>query len=561
MANALGEELEWVEERCETLASHGPFLRRDGDDRLPDGTVVERYRFTHWIYRDILQQRVSAPARRQYHLKIADRGRLAYGERVPEIAGELAVHYLEAQSFDRAVEFMRMAARKCRDRRGRVETIGMLERALGVIEELPAAERAEKRATLLVDLGLVYRAGGDMPSAVEALERALQPGDGELLPSTRTQANLYLASALSWINRERCLAAVATAVGACADAGDGELEAHTRASAAYWHLLWDGWPEAGAGAVEEARGLGDPVLRSQHTVRHSFFLSLSSDYAAAAESAALGCDQSREVGEWFDYLLGHYYRAWALLHAGRWGAMRAGLDEAIANAERNGHGLWSLLFRLEEAWLHLEARDFAGAGRRAQEQLGRARELNLVFGRTLAAVLLGQTHLAAGQPDEALRLVESAGLRPDHRVLMDWVLLMPAAYGRTRAHLARGELQAAREAAGQLLESAGPSGERTYLALAHRTLADAALAEEDGRTAEAEAKRALKLLEGEPVPLAAWRVHKTAASVHADAHSRKAARHRREAAAGLEALGDSLPADDPLRDVLAGDSVVQGLRG
>ena len=75
------------------------------------------------------------------------------------------------------------------------------------------------------------------------------------------------------------------------------------------------------------------------------------------------------------------------------------------------------------------------------------------------------------------------------------------------------------------------------------------------------AKRALKLLEGEPVPLAAWRVHKTAASVHADAHSRKAARHRREAAAGLEALGDSLPADDPLRDVLAGDSVVQGLRG
>jgi len=55
------------------------------------------------------------------------------------------------------------------------------------------------------------------------------------------------------------------------------------------------------------------------------------------------------------------------------------------------------------------------------------------------------------------------------------------------------------------------AGERTYLALGRRVLAEAALAERDGATADRELSDALDAIAEHEAPLAEWKVRATAA--------------------------------------------------
>ena len=64
------------------------------------------------------------------------------------------------------------------------------------------------------------------------------------------------------------------------------------------------------------------------------------------------------------------------------------------------------------------------------------------------------------------------------------------------------------------------AGERTYLALGRRVLAEAALAERDGATADRELSHALDAIAEHEAPLAEWKVCATAARSE-EAHGRQ----------------------------------------
>jgi len=51
VAAGLKERVDAVEERCSSLARRGQFLQSSGTEEWPDGTVGERYRFRHTLYR------------------------------------------------------------------------------------------------------------------------------------------------------------------------------------------------------------------------------------------------------------------------------------------------------------------------------------------------------------------------------------------------------------------------------------------------------------------------------------------------------------------------------
>ena len=100
-------------------------------------------------------------------------------------------------------------------------------------------------------------------------------------------------------------------------------------------------------------------------------------------------------------------------------------------------------------------------------------------------------------------------------------------------------------------ELAAQPGERTYLALGRRALAEAALAEGHWAEAEAELARALAALEGGEVPLAEWRVYATAARLHERRGRRQdAGAARAHSRAVLIRLAQSLDEDTPLRQHL-----------
>ncbi|MEO0652766.1 MAG: hypothetical protein AAFZ65_18980, partial [Planctomycetota bacterium] len=351
-----------VEERCAALARTGHLIEPLGAATLPDGTQVERFRFSHALYVLALQRQIPATRRRTYHERNAERGVQAYGPEIARIASELADQFERAERPRQAAESYLVAAEECERRFALREAEEHLERALACCVR---AEAEDLRRVVLERTGQLRRARGDFPAAAEVYtelaEAAQRAGDQETL----VRARLMQASVTSWFGREQCMSALTALEGASAALPAGLSRAHADGAAAYWRLLWYGRKADDAAACEQARAAaetaGNRTLLAFHTVRAAWFRLLGGETRAANDAARAGVGLCVEQGDWSDYLLGQFFLSWSLLHLGAWGELRQVLGESGAMARRNGHTSWDVLFRMLEAWLHMEARDFDGA--------------------------------------------------------------------------------------------------------------------------------------------------------------------------------------------------------
>jgi predicted ATPase/DNA-binding winged helix-turn-helix (wHTH) protein len=133
IAAGLDEDIVRVEEICDGLARKHHFLWPAYLAELPDGTITPRYRFIHALYLDVLYQRVALTRRRRIHGLIGERGETIYGDRVGEIAAELAVHFEQSQDFVRAVKYLLMAAENATRRSADHEATALSKRALAIV--------------------------------------------------------------------------------------------------------------------------------------------------------------------------------------------------------------------------------------------------------------------------------------------------------------------------------------------------------------------------------------------------------------------------------------------
>jgi tetratricopeptide (TPR) repeat protein len=238
---------------------------------------------------------------------------------------------------------------------------------------------------------------------------------------------------------------------------------------------------------------------------------------------------------------------------GQWGEMSRILGKGLEMAKRNDSRRWTVLYQLELAWLREQAFDFEAAGEICEQAHEQALKIGHPYTESLSLILLGMARLGLGQLDAAFRCFSEVAARLDReRILMDWILRLPLHDGLGRYWLAQGELARARREAEALRELAAQPGERTYLALAHRTLAEIAMATQQWGEAENEVSRALIALEGTEAPSAEWRVCATTAQLYEQlGHVAEAARHWRRSADALDRLAESLGADDQLRESLS----------
>ena len=89
VAAALEEDAAAIEEACDDLARRLYFVRRAGQDELPDGTRSAFYVFAHGLYREVLYQRQSTSRRARRHTRIAERlAQLFAGREVERCAGD-----------------------------------------------------------------------------------------------------------------------------------------------------------------------------------------------------------------------------------------------------------------------------------------------------------------------------------------------------------------------------------------------------------------------------------------------------------------------------------------
>jgi len=178
VAAALAADVGDVELQCDALVRREQFLRAHGRTDWPDGTAARRYSFTHALYRDVVQERVTPSVSRTLHSRIAERLVRAYGTRASRVAAELAVHFDQAGEPVRACEWFRRASEEALGRHTYREAIDHLHAALRALAALPEGrQRLRAEFDVQVGLGLLLATHGNAASEVDrALTRAQEIG-------------------------------------------------------------------------------------------------------------------------------------------------------------------------------------------------------------------------------------------------------------------------------------------------------------------------------------------------------------------------------------------------
>lgn len=154
IAAALACDVVEVEEHCDALAKRDQFLSSPVLVELPDGTFTPRFKFNHVLYLNVIYNRIALTRRAQMHSRISKCGEKVYGDRVGEIASELAVHFDQGRDWYRSVKYHLMAAENAARRSANKEAVALARRGLELINLLPeSAERAEQEIRLRLILG------------------------------------------------------------------------------------------------------------------------------------------------------------------------------------------------------------------------------------------------------------------------------------------------------------------------------------------------------------------------------------------------------------------------
>jgi predicted ATPase len=155
VAHALAADVDGVDSACEVLANERRFLKYEGAERWPDGTVQSRYSFVHALFQHAALTRSTSAHLRGQHRKIAERLEMAYAGRLEAIASELAAHFDRAQMVARALPRLTRGHRPLRARLRaasgaaggpRARSAGDAREARPRVADLPARWASECRA-------------------------------------------------------------------------------------------------------------------------------------------------------------------------------------------------------------------------------------------------------------------------------------------------------------------------------------------------------------------------------------------------------------------------------
>ena len=176
IAAGIDQRPEWVEQRCEALVRRHQFLSPARLVELPDGTITPRYRFNHVLYLEVLYRLLPAMRRSQIHRRIGERGEMIYGERVGEIAAELAVHFEQGLDNRRAVTYLLQSAENASHRSAHHEAEALARRGLRVLDTLaatPERDQQELRLRMIAGVSLMSIKGFAAAELEDMCNRAL----------------------------------------------------------------------------------------------------------------------------------------------------------------------------------------------------------------------------------------------------------------------------------------------------------------------------------------------------------------------------------------------------
>ena len=562
-----------LEDLYEELSRRHHIVKWADTQSLPDGSMTERYEFVHALYRQVLYDRQLPSRRARLHQQTGERLAALYAQRMEEVVPELAYHFEQAADWPRAVDYLQQAAQIAGRRYAHRQADAILARALELVSHLSGTQRAQAEPQLLVALA-AHRAAAFDIRAIETYETLVARAADYGLIDVQARALLDLSYFLSLTSAERSMDAVQRAQRLSAEQ-DPAMRMRTRAIGAFRRLSVSGWNtqdalEFRAGLAELHKGQDSAAL-DFGLLEGSHIRFLSGEYREARRLALEVRAKWLEPGTNPNLRI-EYYRSDALallslIFLGEWGAALKEFAAAMAEARKNVNENNILWLQVHQAWLHLHALDFMGVLAICRSALALLRDpaLRVAPPPQLRRALICAGAASAAMGDYAHALEDfsaAAGEMARQTVFLDWYWRMPLAAGLTEMWLAKGDLVRAQQEAERLLDLALATEERTWHGLAWELNARVALANRNEARARDCIARGVSTVHGFEVPLAAWKVHATAAHIEEESgHLESARLHRDVSRATIMRLANSLPEQEPLRKIfLSAPAVARALR-
>src|SRR3984957_11339406 len=526
---------------------------------LPDGSMTERYEFVHVLYRQVLYDRQSPGRRARLHNQIGERLAALYASQVEEVAPELAYHFEQAADWPGAIDSLQRAAGISARRYAHRQADSILSRALELVNRLPQAQRAQTEPQLLASLAMHRMAASDT-RAIETYETLAARAADYGLIDLQARALLDLSYFISHTSAERCLEAAQRALRLSAGQVP-PMRTRTRTACAFRRLSVSGWDAQDALEFREGRAelcqRQDFASLDIDRLEDSHIRFLSGEYREARRIAiefrAEGLEPGANPNLRFAYDKAGDLASIYPIFLGEWGGALKDFAAALAEAQKNADDQGMLWLRVHQAWLHLHALDFRSVLEICELVLAplQGPELRAAPPGRRALILSGCASAALGDYARAREVFSAASSEMDRKTrFFDWYWRMPLAAGLTELWLATGDCVRARREAERFLEMALATEERTSQGLAWEVNARVALANQDHARARNCIAQGVSMVQGFEVPLAAWPVHATAADIEeASGNSEPARLHRHLSRATIMQLANSLPEQEPLRQI------------
>ena len=444
VAGAMDRNVLDVEQLCEELARTGRVVVSAGVTEWPNDAISGSYAFQHALYQEVLYQRL-APARRvDTHRRIGESLERGYGDRAPEVASVLALHFELGHDFAKAMRYLGLAAESSARRFSTREAVSYLSRALDLVSHLPAGLQPPVRLKLLLQRAWAWRAGGDFARSLEDLLTmvAYAVETGHL--REEVSGLVDLSRFCLYVDRRQCLPFAAQALEKCRAIEDPAFRALVQGNFANLNMMLPGWRAEDAAFCRQAASLiGDSQDVSMRLRRCSIEMVLeflSSNYPACNDATKRGKDLARMVGDVYLFTVYNTVEAFALLYLGEWGKVQESVTSTLAMAERNVNPQASALCRVTLGFLYAEAQEFGSAAGHAEDAHNPMIEAN-PFSFFLVRTLLAKAYIGLGNLPLARQHLDAIERRTEaDEVPLDSLIVPQHLMNRCAYWLAVGDL-------------------------------------------------------------------------------------------------------------------------
>jgi DNA-binding winged helix-turn-helix (wHTH) protein len=530
LARVLGVDAAAVEESLDDLHERHRLVRFSGEREFPDSTFTVCYTFEHALYQGALLGKQRPTRRAALSGSTAEALAAFYRGREADIASRLGYLYQEARDWDRASEFLLIAARSAAKQSAYRESSALALRAIETANRLDGTARDRRTLEATLQLARGRQSLSDWERSISDFESAslIAEASGDV----RAQVEALCGSAISagYLKRteemwERTMRAfeVARTAGAetaypesllgyqCIFVGDlaRSREYHERAIPV---LTRHGPSPAG---ILAATSLG-------------FLHHLQSEYREAECALADAIAQMQSVGEWADLPRATWFQGIVLANQGRTADALEVLRRGMRAAELSGDRYWLSRFPNTIGWVHAEMGDLNAAERFNKEGVVAGQKANTPEAEANAHINLANVFVTRQEFDRAwAHLCEGERIlnREDHQHWLRWRFRIRLSLELAGYWFATGDLERARASAKSALARASESFAPKHQAAAHKLLGDIAVLEDQNGEARGEYTDALSILQAHPCPYIEWKTLRAAGNLASRCGDRSRAEH------------------------------------